>query len=82
MISFLKTFAIILLVYFALRFFIKLAMPYLLRFIAKKAEQKMQQAFKGFPNQGQANGNREEPVVPEKSSKVVGEYIDFEEIDG
>jgi hypothetical protein len=79
MISFLKTLAIVLLVYFALRFFIKLATPYLMRYVAKKAEQKMQQAFKGYTNQ--ATTKPEEPVVPKKSSKVVGEYIDFEEVE-
>lgn len=79
MISFLKTLAIVLLVYFALRFFIKLATPYLMRYVAKKAEQKMQQAFKGFANQ--TNTQPEDSVVPKKSSKVVGEYIDYEEVE-
>jgi hypothetical protein len=78
MISFLKTLAIILLVYFALRFLMKLVTPYLLRFITKKAEKKMQEMFKGFP--GAQRQTRQEPVVPKKSSKVVGEYVDFEEV--
>lgn len=79
MISFFKTLAIVLLVYFALRFLLKLAMPYLMRYVTKKAEQKMQQAFKGFANQSSTQS--EEPVVPKKTSKVVGEYIDFEEVE-
>lgn len=79
MISFLKTLAIILLVYFALRFLLKLATPYLMRFVAKKAEEKMGQVFKGFSAETQ--NSTKEPEVPQKSSKVVGEYIDFEEIE-
>ncbi len=81
MISFLKTLAIILLVYFALRFLIKLVTPYLVRFITKKAEQKVQQAFKGFTEQAGRSGQSEEPSVTKKSSKIVGEYIDFEEVE-
>ncbi len=81
MISFLKTLAIILLVYFVLRFLIKLATPYVLRFITKKAEQKMQQVFKGFQEQAGRNTQSNEPVVTKKSSKIVGEYIDFEEVE-
>ncbi len=77
--SFVKTLAIILLVYFALRFFIKLAMPYLLRFVTKKAEKKMQEMFKGF--EGATRQGKEEPSVSKKASKVVGEYIDFEEVE-
>lgn len=79
MISFLKTVAIVLLVYFAVRFLLKLAAPYLMRYVTKKAEQKMQQAFKGFEKQ--SSTQPEEPAVPKKSSKVVGEYIDFEEVE-
>ena len=78
MIYFLKTLAIILLVYFALRFLIKLLTPYLLRFITKKAEKKMQEMFKGFP--GATTQTKQESEVTKKSPKVVGEYIDFEEV--
>lgn len=79
MISFLKTLAIILLVYFALRFLLKLATPYIMRFVARKAEEKMGQVFKGFSTETQNTTKEQE--VPKKSSKVVGEYIDFEEIE-
>jgi len=78
MISFLKTLAIILLIYFGLRFLIKLLTPYLFRFITKKAEKKMQDLFNGFP--GATAQTKKEPEVTNKSSKVVGEYIDFEEV--
>ncbi len=79
MIPFLKTLAIILLVYYALRFLAKLLMPYLMRFVAKKADKKMQEMFKGFGDAAQTV--KEETKVAKKSSKVVGEYVDFEEIE-
>lgn len=78
MISFLKTLAIILLVYFALRFLIKLAAPYLLRFVTKKAEKKMKEMFNGFEKG--THTAKKDATVPKKSSKVVGEYIDYEEV--
>jgi len=78
--GFFKTILIIVLVYVALRFLIRLALPYLMRYIAKKAGQKMENAFRGF--QESRHPNRQEPQPVEKKSKeVVGEYIDFEEID-
>lgn len=78
MTSFLKTLAIVLLIYFALRFLIKLLMPYVLRFVTQKAEKKMQEMFNGFSEASQTT--KDEPKVSKKSSKVVGEYIDFEEV--
>ena len=78
--GFLKTLVIILLVYFAIRFSAKLLWPYLLRYITKKAGQKMESAFKGFQQQTQQAGAPAQEV-PKKSNEVVGEYIDYEEID-
>lgn len=81
--GFLKTILIILLVYFALRFFTRLLMPYFLQYVAKKAGQKMEGMFKGFQEQanpGNTTKQASEPVK-KKSSNVVGEYIDYEEIE-
>ena len=78
--GFFKTILIIVLVYVTLRFLAKLLLPYLMRYIAIKAGQKMEATFKGF--QGYQNQTSSEPQpVEKKSKKVVGEYIDFEEID-
>ncbi len=67
-------------VYFGLRFLGKLLWPFFVRYITKKAGQKMENAFKGF--QQQTRQEQTPPKdVPKKSSKVVGEYVDFEEID-
>ena len=81
--SFLKTLAIILMVYFGLRFLGKLLWPYLVKYITKKAGQKMENAFKGFQHQAQQaqRPTAQTKDVPKKASKVVGEYVDYEEID-
>lgn len=81
--NFLKTFAIILMVYFGLRFLGKLLWPYLVKYITKKAGQKMENAFKGFQQQAQQSQQATAPTkdVPKKASKVVGEYVDYEEIE-
>ncbi|MEX2350385.1 MAG: DUF4834 family protein [Flavobacteriaceae bacterium] len=88
MTTFIKTVLILLLVYFGLKILFRFLTPYIMRYIAKKAGQKMEQAFKsqyGF-DQTQ-NKNEGETVIgkkPEKSSrskKPVGEYVDYEEID-
>jgi len=81
--SFLKTLAIILMVYFGLRFLAKLLWPFFVTYITKKAGQKMENAFKGFQQQAQqSHGPTATPKdVPKKASKVVGEYVDYEEID-
>ena len=78
--GFFKTILIIVLVYAALRFLIRLLLPYFMRYIAKKAGQKMETAFKGF-NTSQQQNKQEPQTVEKKSKTVVGEYIDFEEID-
>ena len=78
--GFLKTILIIVLVYVVLRFLIRLLLPYFMRYIAAKAGQKMETAFKGFGG-FQKETAPEPPSVEKKSKNVVGEYIDFEEID-
>lgn len=86
----LKTILIILLVYFGLKVIFRLAAPYLLRYLSKKAEQRFQGYFSGFENQNpQADFKDEEgkvsvDKVPEKrktSKKTVGEYIEYEEVE-
>ena len=78
--GFFKTVLIIVLVYVVLRFLAKLLLPYLMRYIATKAGQKMETAFKGFGGYQEQHTSEPQPVE-KKSKKVVGEYIDFEEID-
>ncbi|WP_339609348.1 DUF4834 family protein [uncultured Planktosalinus sp.] len=86
--TFLKTLLIILLVYFGLKIVFRLAAPFIMRYIAKKAGQKMEQAFKGHYNFEQSNEQVNKETVFDKKNqkksnnkKPVGEYVDYEEID-
>lgn len=86
----LKTILIILLVYFGLKIILRLAAPYLLRYISKKVEERFQGNFSGFENQKSSSDFKDETgkvsvdKVPERrktSKKTVGEYIEYEEVE-
>ena len=84
--TFVKTIFIVLLVYYGLKFLLKLAAPYLMRYISKKASQKFGDAFGQEP---QKDSNTEEgnvsidkmPSSKSQSKNTVGEYVDFEDVD-
>jgi hypothetical protein len=85
----LKTVLIILLFYFGFKILARLFAPLLLRFVAKKAEQKFGEQFGGFKNQANQQQKQKEgetiidkmPNQNKTSSAKVGEYIDYEELD-
>ncbi|WP_369998189.1 DUF4834 family protein [Winogradskyella sp.] len=87
----LRTILIILLIWFGIKILSRLFAPILMRFVAKKAEEKFGQQFGGFQNQSQQRTQEKrkegETVIdkmPERnkpSNEKVGEYIDYEEID-
>ncbi|NNE31032.1 MAG: DUF4834 family protein [Winogradskyella sp.] len=87
----LRTILIILLIYFGVKILARLFAPFLLRFVAKKAEKKFGQQFGGFQNQQnqrQQKKHKEGETVIDKmpnqdktSDPKVGEYIDYEEVD-
>jgi hypothetical protein len=87
----LRTVLIILLFYFGFKILARLFAPLLLRFVAKKAEQKFGEQFGGFknrPNQSEQQKQKEGETVIDKipkqnksSNEKVGEYIDYEELD-
>jgi hypothetical protein len=87
--AFLKTILIILLVYYLFKILIKLFAPKILNYAGKKAEQHFREKFQGFNTQQPSQNSTEEGDViiennttrKSNSSKKVGEYIDFEEID-
>ncbi|CAM3463623.1 DUF4834 family protein [Aequorivita lipolytica] len=87
MMTFLKTILIVLLVYFGLKFLIKLGTPYLMRYISKKAGQQFEQFFGNNPDmksQKQQEGSitiDKNPSSNSRSSKKVGEYVEYEEVD-
>ena len=78
---------IVLLVYFGLKFLWRLAAPYAMRFLAKKAAQRFESAFGQNPFQSAEGFQQASPSSsksndrPKSNGKIVGEYIDFEEID-
>ena len=87
----LRTILIILLVWYGLKILSRIFAPVLMRFVAKKAEERFGQQFGGFQNQAQQRAEQKrkegETVIdkmPERSkasNEKVGEYIDYEEID-
>ena len=85
--KFLQTILIILLIFFALRIIFRLAAPYIMRYIAKKAGERFQNMAQGFNTQQPKTEKEGETVIDrapkrkQQSNKNVGEYIDYEEID-
>ena len=87
----LRTILIILLVWFGLKILARLFAPFLVKFVAKKAEERFGQQFGGFQNQGQQRAEQQRragetvidkmPQQNKSSNEKVGEYIDYEEID-
>ncbi|CAH8285516.1 uncharacterized protein DUF4834 [Mariniflexile fucanivorans] len=80
----LRVILIILLIYYGLKILSRLFAPLLLKFLAKKAEEK----FGGqFNQRSQQQPKKEGEVTIDKmpntktSNKDVGEYVDYEEID-
>ena len=86
--GFLKTILIILLVYYFLKILDKLLAPRMFRYAAKKTEEHFKEKFEGFAEQNNSNEEQIGDVIIENktakkknTSKNVGEYIDFEEIE-
>ncbi|MEG3658803.1 DUF4834 family protein [Arenibacter palladensis] len=84
----LKTILIVLLVYYLLKILAKWFAPKLFRYAAKKTEEHFKERFEGFAAQQPQDEEQIGDVIIDKkttkkknSSKNVGEYIDFEEIE-
>lgn len=83
----LQTILILLIVYYSLKLLWKWLGPQVLNFAVKKTEERFQQQFGSYQSPRQPSENEGEttvvknPLGKRKSSKKVGEYIDFEEID-
>lgn len=83
-----KMILIILLVYFGFKILARLFMPFFLKFVAKKAEQRFGNQFGQFQKDHRQNDIKKEGEViidkvpkTKSSNKDVGDYVDFEEID-
>ncbi len=86
----LRTLIIIILVFVMLRLLARILMPYLMKYLSKKIQKRFERQFGGqFGDQ--FGGAKPEPegsvhvtskgTKSTSSSKVVGDYIDYEEID-
>ena len=85
--EFLRIILIILLVYFGLRFILRLAGPYLLKYIMKKAGQSFEKRFnqqsqhnRQQEKEGEVTIDRAPKANSRKSKDSVGEYVDYEEV--
>ena len=86
--GFVRTILIILLIYYGLKIITRLAAPFMLKYLSKKAEQRFGDGFRGFKYEHPPKQQREGEVTIDKmpnqnksSNKEVGEYVDYEEID-
>ena len=83
--SFITTILVLLLLYYGLKFLFRLARPYLMRYFAKKMAEKFGQGASPFDAYNpRPEGEVSIDKTPPKSSKsknIVGEYIEYEEID-
>ncbi|MFT4524167.1 MAG: hypothetical protein ACI85F_000308 [Bacteroidia bacterium] len=85
----LRTLLIIVAVYYAFKFIMRLLAPFIMKKAAEKVNQKMNQQFGGqFQKDQQEQGPEGEVVIkkaPQKQSKSGaandGDYVDFEEVD-
>lgn len=85
--GFLRTILIILLVWYGIRILSRIFAPILMRYVAKKAEQKFGGQFNQY-QQPEPKKKKEGEISIDKmpnektsSNKKVGEYVDYEEID-
>ena len=86
--GFVRTLLIILLIYYGIKILSRLFAPLLLKYIAKKAEQKFGDQFGQFQQKPPQQQQKKEGEVTidkmpnaKSSNKDVGEYVDYEEID-
>ncbi len=75
-----RTLVILVGVYYIGKFLMRLFAPFLMKYAANKMEKKMSEQF-GQKNQNTENDFSKKSDKKMNSSKKVGEYIDFEEID-
>jgi hypothetical protein len=84
--GFVKTIVIILLVWYGMKILSRLFAPFLVRYVAKKAEQKFGGGYSRSQNEKSKSKEGETSIdkMPRKNAKYkknVGEYVDYEEID-
>lgn len=82
--GFLKTIAILILVYYAFRLIMKYLLPLFLVSVVKNVEKKMQNRQGQYSNQSEGEVGEtvidKKPTPQKSTNKNVGEYVDYEEI--
>lgn len=82
--GFLKTIAILILVYYAFRLIMKYLLPLFLVSVVKNVEKKMQNRQGQYSNQSEGEVGEtvidKKPTPKKQTNKNVGEYVDYEEI--
>ena len=83
-----RTILIIMSIYFGIKILARLFAPFLMKFVAKKAEQRFGDQFGQFQgNRPQESVKKEGEITIDKipntktSNKNVGDYVDYEEIE-
>jgi hypothetical protein len=76
--SILRTLAIIILSYYLFKFLMRIFAPIIMQKAVNKMQEKMQEQFKQQQEQQNKTSQPEHSISKEK--KVVGDYIDYEEL--
>lgn len=79
--GFIRTLFYIILFYYLFKFAMRLLAPYLMQKVAKKAEEHIKKQFEQQQQQQYQSPPENRQEVPKKEKKVVGDYIDYEEVE-
>ena len=79
--GFIRTIFYIILFYYLFKFAMRLLAPYLMQQVAKKAEEHIKKQFEQQQQQQYQSPTENRQEVPKKEKKVVGDYIDYEEVE-
>ncbi|WP_394348917.1 DUF4834 family protein [Formosa maritima] len=82
----LRVILIILLIYYGIKILSRIFAPYLMKYVAKKAEERFGSQFGQYQSPKQEQTKEGEVTIDKapktrSSNKKVGEYVDYEEID-
>lgn len=82
--GFLKTIAILILIYYAFKLIVKYILPLFLVRVVKNVEKKMQNQKEQYNNQSKGKVGEtvidRKPTSQKSTNKNVGEYVDYEEV--
>lgn len=73
-----RTILFILLIYYGIKILARIFLPFILKYFVNKVTSNFEQQF---TNQQQSHQQTNTPPKKEEKKPVVGEYIDYEEID-